>query len=450
MTMIRTRSTPAALSTLAAAALVCAAAAGPARAAGGSLTYAKAGDVYLSAPDGSHAERLTTDGGYTWPSQADDGTVVAVRQTEENGRTPRRLHRLGRDGTRLGAPVETVPVDNSYYIGPLAPKVSPDGRFVAYHYFYTGPVTDDTAPRIGISYSDRDTVNGEITSTLGGYLTPSWTQDGRLLAFYGKVRTYHVDIWNPDDSVTNWFGDAEVGTLLTDGELTRAGDRLVAVGDQNDLRFYDVGGPAPQAPVLRCTMTGFNGDVSDPTWSPEGDALAWEEADGVHVAQLADLGGCAAAARPLVIPGGQDPDWGVTGPPATPSNGGGDDGPGRPGGPSALALDLPGWRGTVKARTAARRGIAVKARCSTTCSLSAALTVSRKVARRIRLGRKPARIAVATRRGAAGTTTLTLRLSKRAARRVARARRTDATLKVTATAAGGERATATRRVRISR
>jgi dipeptidyl aminopeptidase/acylaminoacyl peptidase len=299
MTKIRTLLAPAAL-------LLCLASAGTAHAAGGSLTYAKDGNVFLSAPDGSRATQLTADGDYAWPSQADDGTLVAVRQTSENGRTPRRLHRMDRSGRALNAPVVSVPVDNSYYVGPLAPKVSPDGRFVAYHYFYTGPVTDSTAPRIGISHSDRDTVNGEITSTLGGYLTPSWTQDGRLLAFYAKERTYHVDIWNPDDSVTNWFGDPAVATLLTDGELTRAGDRLVAVGDQNDLRFYDAGAAAP---VLRCTMTGFNGDVSDPTWSPDGDALAWEEADGVHVAQLADLGACASAARPLVMPGGQDPDW---------------------------------------------------------------------------------------------------------------------------------------------
>ena len=114
--------------------------------ADGSLTYIAAGDVHLAAPDGANARKLTGDGGWAWPSQADDGTIVAVRQTAENGRTPRRLHRMDRQGERIGDPVETVPVDNSYYIGPLAPKVSPDGSLVAYHYFYTGPVTDSVAP----------------------------------------------------------------------------------------------------------------------------------------------------------------------------------------------------------------------------------------------------------------------------------------------------------------
>jgi hypothetical protein len=118
------------ISALAAAAL-CAAAAVPAVAAADSLVYVKDGNVFLSAADGSAARQVTTDGGYESPSQADDGTIVAGRRTEENGRTPRRLHRMDRDGRALNAPVETVAVDNSFYIGPLEPKVSPDGRYVA-------------------------------------------------------------------------------------------------------------------------------------------------------------------------------------------------------------------------------------------------------------------------------------------------------------------------------
>lgn len=429
--------------------LACLAAAGPAEAAdpGGSLAYAKGGEVFLSSPDGSGATQLTSGGGYAWPSQADDGTVVAVRQTQEGGRTPRRLHRMDRTGKALNAPVVTVPVDNSFYVGPLAPKVSPDGRLVAYHYFYTGPVTDSTLPRTSLSYSDRDTVNGELTSTLGGYLTPSWLQDGRLVAFYGSERVLQADILNTDGSVTNWFGDPDVAPLLTDGEVSRDGDRLAAIGSAKDIRLYDVPGGAPAAPQLRCTLTGFAGDPHDPTWSPDGRALAWSEDDGIHVARLDDLGACGGAARPLVVPGGEYPDWGVApAPVAAPAQG---ETPPTAGG-TKPQLTLPGLRSTALLRTVRRSGLTVKARCSTACRLTGALTVDAKAARRLDLGRRATRIGTGAASGRAGTTTtLRIRLTKRAGRRLARARSVTATVTVTATdPATGARTAATKRLRL--
>ena len=373
--------------------------------ASGSLTYAKDGDVYVSAPDGSRAARLTSDGGYAWPSQADDGTILAVRQTAENGRTPRRLHRFGRDGTRIGAPIETVPVDNSFYLGPLAPKISPDGTMVAYHYFNTGPLSDRTRPVVAFSGLDTGSEPGVFADSLGSYLTPSWTADGRVLVFYAAQRTSHVGLHTPRGAYTDWFGDPAVETLLTDGELTAAGDKLAAVGDQNDLRIYDAATTS-----LRCVMTGFNGNVSEPTWSPDGTQLAWEEADGIHVASV----DACPALGPLVIPGGSDPDWG----PAAPSS-------------SALRLTLSGWRGSV------RRRPAITARCSAACTLSATLTLPARTARTLRLPRTLA-TARAKRAG-----TLTFRVPRTLKRRV------QATLTVTATR-GNERAVVTRKVRLSR
>jgi hypothetical protein len=44
-----------------------------------SIVFAKGGDVWRSAPDGSHQKRLTRDGGYSTPSQDDRGRVYAVR-----------------------------------------------------------------------------------------------------------------------------------------------------------------------------------------------------------------------------------------------------------------------------------------------------------------------------------------------------------------------------------
>ena len=289
-----------------------------------------------------------------------------------------------------------MPVGNANFIGPLAPQVSPDGSMVAYHYFNTGVLERPDADVGRVHTGGRRDEPGVFGGALGGYLTPSWTADGRVLVFYGAERTSHVGIDTPGAGYADWFGDPAVQTLLTDGELTRAGDRLVAVGDQNDLRFYDAGA----APVLRCVMTGFNGNVSDPTWSPEGDALAWEEGDGIHVAHLPDLAGCEAAPRPLVVPGGGDPDWGPAAPvaAATPRTGGS----GRSGRGPALRCGSPGRPGTLPARTAARRGIRVTVTCSVRCSLKATVAIDARTARRLGLGRRATTIATVDRAGSRG------------------------------------------------
>jgi hypothetical protein len=51
------------------------------------------GNVYLSTPDGSRQYQVTTTGGYSDVSQADDGTMIAVKGV--------RLNKLAHDGSVL-------------------------------------------------------------------------------------------------------------------------------------------------------------------------------------------------------------------------------------------------------------------------------------------------------------------------------------------------------------
>lgn len=420
-----------------AAAAVCAAAAVPAVAAADSLVYVKDGNVFVSAADGSAAKQLTTDGGYESPSQADDGTVVAARQTEEaESRRPRRLHRMDRDGKLLNPPVETVPVDNRFYIGPLQPKVSPDGRYVAYHYLYTGPLEDETEPKVAWSHSDRNTVNGELGANKG-YMNPSWTQDGRTLAFYAAERTFQVDVQSVNGPVDNWFGDNDVKPLLLDGELSMQGDRLAALGNDT-IRLYDVPGGPLNAPVFRCAISGFAGKASGPTWSPDGKTLAWGEEDGIHTMRLDDLGACGSAARPLAVPGASSPDFGPAAAPVDPAKQTQPPAPGpqplpgpgpKPGPQKAVTgpkVTLKGVGSSVR-RAALRRGLPVSVTCSADCTVSATLKLGGRT------------VAKGSARGSA----------KRAAKlrlkgRVKKGGR--ATLTVTARGAGGGVSTVTRRI----
>src|SRR3954451_14853857 len=67
--------------------------AGAASARADSIAYIKDGNVWLSTPDGSRQYQVTSSGGYSDVSQADDGTMIALNGV--------RLHRLARDGSVL-------------------------------------------------------------------------------------------------------------------------------------------------------------------------------------------------------------------------------------------------------------------------------------------------------------------------------------------------------------
>ncbi len=107
---------------LAAAALAVAAA--PAGAS--SIVFVKDGNVWLTDPDGARQYQVTFDGGYLSPSQADDGTIVAWRA--------KQFVRMDRSGRVLNPPVDGIGRDDGggKFYGPWEPKVSPDGRRIAY------------------------------------------------------------------------------------------------------------------------------------------------------------------------------------------------------------------------------------------------------------------------------------------------------------------------------
>src|SRR6187455_2485629 len=92
-----------------------------------SISFLRGGDIWVASPDGAKQVQITHGGGYSYQSQADDGTFIAL--------AGRRLHRIDRNGKVLadfstpvseGEPSE----DSSYYMGPFDPEISPDGTKV--------------------------------------------------------------------------------------------------------------------------------------------------------------------------------------------------------------------------------------------------------------------------------------------------------------------------------
>ncbi len=94
--------------------------------------------------------------------------------------------------------------------------------------------------------------------------------------------------------------------------------------------------------------------------------------------------------------------------------------------------------------------MAVRIRCSEACAISAKLTVSRPIARRLRIGRRTTTLASGTAAlGGAGSTYVFMRF-KAVARRLPRGRTVAAKLSITAADGAGNRRTSSRAVRLRR
>ncbi|HEX8744154.1 MAG TPA: hypothetical protein VF712_13575 [Thermoleophilaceae bacterium] len=307
----------------AATAAACMAMAGPA--AADSIVYVKDHDVWVASPDGSRQHQVTTDGEPGWrygsPSQADDGTIVASKGTD--------IVRLRQNGEVLssfdppattdsaGQPIDGIPLDVA---------VSPDGSRIAYSYVHTNcppGVSCGTRYVTMYSHADRATDPEEFGKLYRN--NPSWVSNDRILVFGGYQQQVNVDDFGGGRaSDVHWFDDEDVfgqesSTDLGDGEVSPQGDRLAILrgyGEELQLAFYavtgDVKGAIPPAPQPACT-TGAEPTLNDPTWSPDGRTIAFEHEEGIETLPLPNVGpnDCSGAeSGRVVLPGGSEPDWG--------------------------------------------------------------------------------------------------------------------------------------------
>jgi hypothetical protein len=312
-----------------------------------SLTFIKDSNVWLANPDGSGLYQVTLDGTagapYETPSQANDGTVVAIRQTPGQRR---QIYRMTQSGALLNAPINT-PAPGT---GAIDGKVSPDGALVAYWFVTT--VSDPLCPfcvnisnRVLLSYSDRFTGADEVgTPNTGGW--PSWLSNDTITLGSGSATQWYYKLGMP--AAAEWFTDFDVtGEIksLLDAEAAPSGDRLAVVrGDnQETILVLKMNGPPPSKPTIAngscAALSGPTGKFVDPTWAADGTLLAWQEDDGVWTMSVpADLADCAGFGTPaLRVAGARNPDLGpaaINPGPRPPC--------GNPGNPAACPAPAPG------------------------------------------------------------------------------------------------------------
>jgi hypothetical protein len=267
-------------------------------------------NVWIANPDGSGARSVTTDGKSDWPyrspAQADDGTISAGRGSE--------VVKLDQQGNVLARFDPPVPAGTASFAGspPQDVAVSPDGSKVAFTYYgYSCLPGASCGTRQVTVYtpSDRgDSLGHEFSLT-----NPEWVTNGTVLGFSGWGNQVNFDQpGNGDYDASHWFDDGE--TDLTDGELSRQGDRLALLrgyGDNLQLQFYAVNG-FKSAPAKAC-QTGAEESLQDPSWSPDGKRVAFAHSEGVEVMALPNVvaGDCPGAqSGKVVLPGGSEPDWG--------------------------------------------------------------------------------------------------------------------------------------------
>src|SRR4051794_19689718 len=208
-------------------------------AAADSISYVKDGDVWLSTPDGARQHRVSTTGGYTYASQADDGTIIALNA--------RRLHRLSPSGQLLADFATPVSFDSgpnsSTFYGPFDPAVSPDGTKVAYTYYWQYYTYDPTCnggwgctrQRLegGTAYSYANRLTGWDETGLGrqsGWRWPSWIGNTQTLiseptVTFGNEDAIADTIGDGTSTITRWFSDTGARGLR-DGEMTTQRTKL--------------------------------------------------------------------------------------------------------------------------------------------------------------------------------------------------------------------------------
>jgi len=166
-------------------------------------------------------------------------------------------------------------------------SLSPDGSRMAFVY---GPNGLTDALRVTTPDGFQDIVSHGSTSTLGpgGILSPTWSPDGKWIAYVGLDNNYgtqYIYYINPDAKVEQKLLPARYNSTLNTGESFRgvAWGKTHLLFVSNYTNFYEIwrlnsDGSGPMQ------LTNDKRENGSPAWSPDGKQFAYysKQADGSY------------------------------------------------------------------------------------------------------------------------------------------------------------------------
>ncbi len=258
---------------------------------------------------------------------------VPARMAALKGDSIVHLERDGRVIASIKTPVSTSTDPNMQFKGPFDPQISPDGKRVAYSYYwqyigqdpYCNPSNGCYTKRLyhGTAYTDPNRLTAWDEAGMhrrSGWVHPAWIDNSRvLLSEPYMLPNEDVVFHTPDehDSLTRWFVDHEYYGSIGHAAISRDGSALATIGeDGKNLNINRTAGRFhPQFPE-RCFQAKAEGDekLTDPTFNADGTRLYWAEKAGIKAVtlpkfsfdscgQLADGGG-------ILVAGATSPSWG--------------------------------------------------------------------------------------------------------------------------------------------
>ena len=265
----------------------------------------------------------------------------------------------------IATPVSTMVDPSLQFKGPFDPEISPDGRRVAYTYYwqYTGydPYCNQSnncyVKRLyhGTGFTDPNRLTAWDEPGFlrrSGWIDAAWVDNSTVLLSDPYILPNEDTVlWSPDDanSLRRWFQDHEYPGDVSEATMSRDRSALATItaGSMKMTIARTVSGFYPDYPT-RCFEAASDQEtnlLSSPTFNADGSRLYWaESADGLHVAALprfaADSCGALNDGGKLLVAGATSPSWGPADvppprpntPPPGPGNGGG---PGTPSGDPA-------------------------------------------------------------------------------------------------------------------